>query len=244
MVSWVGDDAAGALVLADLQRFGVDTTHVIIEPGTATNFTTVLIDSSGEKAVIIVPTAFNTLKLTPALKKYLSRTACVYISPYDLEQLAQVAALVHRAGGLICTDIEPVANLNTETLLKTLALVDIAFINAAALPDDDLERAVLELSAAGPTVVVATAGARGAVACQAQEVVRCPAFSGPVVDTTGAGDCFAAAFLAGYLHRLPLKQALIYASAAAALSIQALGARGALPTEAQVRAFLTTHRQL
>ncbi len=58
MVSWVGDDADGQLVLDDLRHFGVDTGHVKVEPDTTTNFTTVLIDPTGEKAIVIVSTAF------------------------------------------------------------------------------------------------------------------------------------------------------------------------------------------
>ena len=86
-------------------------------------------------------------------------------------------------------------------------------------------------------------GAEGALACDAQGVTHCPAFTVPVVDTTGAGDCFAAAFLTAYLRHSPLDQALRYASAAAALSIQAYGARGALPTDVEVQACLTNQQE-
>lgn len=241
MVSWVGDDAGGALVLEDLRRFGVDTTHVTVEPDTETNFTTIFLDPSGEKAIVVVPTSFDTLTLNASLMESLRDTRVVYATPYDLDQLAHMAAVVHKAGGLICSDIEPVAGLEHEALLRTLALIDLAFINVDTLDTNDVAQTARELHAAGPEIVVITQGARGALACRAGETVSCPAFSGPVVDTTGAGDCFAAAFLAGYLRQFSLEQSLVYANAAAALSIQAHGARGALPTDAQVRAFLNAH---
>jgi sugar/nucleoside kinase (ribokinase family) len=59
-------------------------------------------------------------------------------------------------------------------------------------------------------------------------------------DTTGAGDVFRAGFAAACL-RWPdgqLEQALAYANAAAALSCRALGARGALPTAAEIDRLL------
>jgi sugar/nucleoside kinase (ribokinase family) len=238
MVGWVGDDADGQRVLSDLHRFGVDTAHVIIQPETTTNYTTVLLDSSGEKAIIIVPTSFDTLNLDSSLIAYLSRARLVYCAAYDPEQLGRVAAVVHAAGGLMTTDIEPAAGLDDDSLRQTLAQVDIAFIDTDTLQLEDYAEAARQFRVAGPDLVVMTFGAAGSLACDKSGVTRCPAFKAPVVDTTGAGDCFAAAFLSAYLWELPLDQALRYASAAAALSIQAFGARAALPTDEDIRSFL------
>ena len=241
MIGWVGDDADGQLVLADLHRFGVDTAHVIIQPETATNYTTVLLDSSGEKAIIIVPTSFDTLDLDSTLTAYLSQARLVYCAAYDPEQLARVAAVVHAAGGLVTTDIEPAAGLDDDTFRQTLTQVDIAFIDAGTFETDHTdhyEEVAQKLRAMGPRLVVMGLGADGSLACDADGVVSCPAFRVPVTDTTGAGDCFAAACLAAYLRGESKRSMLRYANAAAALSIQAHGARGALPTAAEVDAFL------
>jgi sugar/nucleoside kinase (ribokinase family) len=70
-----------------------------------------------------------------------------------------------------------------------------------------------------------------------------PAFSVPAVDTTGAGDCFHAAYLFGYLQDWNVIQCLHFAHAAAALSVQQVGARGGLPTREQVEEFLAIHEQ-
>ncbi len=242
MVSWVGNDADGQLVRADLQRFGVDTTHVVVQPDTATNYTTILIDPSGEKAIIIVPTSFDILNLAPPLTAYVSDSRLVYVPPYDIDQLERVAEVVHAAGGVLCTDIEPVAELTNAELSRVLSLVEIAFLKEDTLPTADYEQAVQNLRVLGPDLVVITRGAKGALACDAQGVVKSPAFTVPVVDTTGAGDCFAAAFLTAYLRRVPLEQGLRYASAAAALTIQGYSARNALPTDEQVQAFLAAQR--
>ncbi len=240
LVSWVGDDAEGKLVLEDLRRFGVEVSHVAVTPNTQTNFTTVLVDPSGEKAIIIVPTTFDTLILDPSLVTFLSSARLVYSTAYDPEQLARTAEVVHAAGGLMSTDIEPVAGLPDKALRQVLSAVDIVFLDADTLPTDDYKQAAQELRAAGPKLVVITLGAQGALVCGVQGIIRCPAFRVPVVDTTGAGDCFSAAFLTAYLRQFPLEQALLYAHAAAALSIQGYGARGALPTDEQVRHLLTT----
>lgn len=61
-----------------------------------------------------------------------------------------------------------------------------------------------------------------------------------VVDTTGAGDCFTAAFCAATLRGLPPAEAMRYASAAAALCIQSVGAMSSMPSDADVQAFMAT----
>ncbi len=238
LVSWVGDDADGQLILADLRHFGVDTTYVTTTPNASSNYTTVLIDPSGEKAIVIVPTTFDVLDLTPALTATLRQARLVYIPPYDLEQLEQVAQIVRPAGGRICTDIEPVAGLQEKTLPHVLSLVDLAFFNSATLPPDNLAETAMTLAAGGPERVIITCGAGGALACDGREVFTAPAYEVPVKDTTGAGDCFTGAFLAATIHHFPLAEALQYANAAAALSLQAYGPRGTLPTDDEVRGFI------
>jgi ribokinase/sulfofructose kinase len=173
----------------------------------------------------------------------LSQARLVYCAAYDPEQLARVSAVVHAAGVLVTTDIEPAAGLDDATFRQTLSQVDIAFIDTDTLRVEDYEDAAHELQAAGPRLVVMTFGAKGSLACDGAGITHCPAFDVPVVDTTGAGDCFAAAFLTAYLRESPLDQALRYASAAAALSIQQYGPRAALPTDEEVRAFLGEEQQ-
>lgn len=241
IVSWIGDDADGRQILADLKHFGVDTRHIMVQPGTSTNYTTVLLDPSGEKAILIVPTSFDRLDLDPALTAYLQSARLVYCAAYDPEQLKRVANVVHAAGGLVSTDIEPAAGLADETLADLLAVVDLAFIDAKTVSAEDIAETAHHWQRLGPELVILTFGAAGSLACAAAGLTRCPAFNVPVVDTTGAGDCFTAAFLTAYLRQLPLELVLRYASAAAALSIQAYGARRALPTGDQVHTFLADH---
>jgi sugar/nucleoside kinase (ribokinase family) len=241
MVSWVGDDPNGQLVLDDLRSFEVDTHYVSIQQDTLTNYTTVLIDSSGEKAILIVPTTFDTLTLTQQLKTYLQQVKMVYCTPFDLDQLAQVSGVVRSTGNLVCTDIEPAAGLDEDGLREALSLVDIAFIDADTLRTDQYEQAAQELKSWGPRLVIMGLGSRGSVACDHDGITVCPAFKVSLVDSTGAGDCFAAACVAGYLKGYPLRSLLRYASAAAALSIQGRGARGALPSHVDVENFLSKH---
>jgi fructokinase len=99
--------------------------------------------------------------------------------------------------------------------------------------------------------VLVSAGEQGCAYCLSENEGKLPAFSVPVVDTTGAGD----SFLAGFIHQLShlgiqslvdpktARKVVTYASAAGALTTMKPGAIASQPTAAQVEAFLDLHPQ-
>jgi len=97
--------------------------------------------------------------------------------------------------------------------------------------------------------VLVTFGEQGCAYCLSENEGKLPAFSVPVVDTTGAGD----SFLAGFIHQLDkigihslsdpetAKRVVTYASAVGALTTLKPGAIAAQPTIVEVEAFLNLH---
>jgi ribokinase len=66
-----------------------------------------------------------------------------------------------------------------------------------------------------------------------------PGFRVNAVDTTGAGDAFSGALAAAIAEGKPLPQAVRLANAAGALTVTRVGTLSAMPTRAEVEAFLT-----
>ncbi|GGJ45810.1 PfkB family carbohydrate kinase [Streptomyces brasiliensis] len=94
---------------------------------------------------------------------------------------------------------------------------DIVFLSATALTDP--ERIMHRIAERGRAqVVVATAGAEGAQLLADGELTRVPAVAppAPVVDSNGAGDAFAAAFLFGHLTGEPPRRCALYGAVAGA----------------------------
>ena len=87
-------------------------------------------------------------------------------------------------------------------------------------------------------IIILTLGKHGILAWDSEKYLRQKAKKVKVVDTTGAGDTFNAAFLAATLRGKPLATRLRFANAAAALSVTVLGPRGLLPTWDEVESFL------
>jgi sugar/nucleoside kinase (ribokinase family) len=101
----------------------------------------------------------------------------------------------------------------------------------------ELPSAASILLESGVSLVVVKLGHRGC-AIFGREEVTCPAFPVDAVDTTGAGDCFVAGFLAARQQRLPLHEVGQFANAVGALSVQQIGAvEGVLP-ENEVRNWI------
>jgi 2-dehydro-3-deoxygluconokinase len=90
----------------------------------------------------------------------------------------------------------------------------------------------------GAPMVVLKLGAGGALLSDGGKPVRLPGHSVPLVDATGAGDCFSGNLLAQLAYGADLQAAATYANAAAALAVQGYGAVAPLPKPDAVRRLL------
>ncbi len=234
---WVGDDADGHLLAASFAEFGVEPAGLLHVPGEQTPFTLVITDGSGKRTILLPSFPLYEQPLTGEQLALARRARAVYTFPRDAAWCAQLHDAARQGGGLFALDVESAVPLRGEDLRRAIALADVFFVAESAL--EALELAPLEALVRGGQWAIVTAGARGAYGLVAgEQPVFQPAFRVPVVDSTGAGDCFHAALLTARLAGAALPEALAFASAAAALKVQHRGARGGLPTRAQVEALL------
>lgn len=106
----------------------------------------------------------------------------------------------------------------------------------------DAAGAAATLRARGVGTVVVTRGADGALACDGVGTTIAPAFAVSVVDTTAAGDTFNAALAVALGEGRALREALVFANAAAAVTCTRRGAQAALPRRAEVERLLGVGR--
>jgi len=249
LVALVGDDRYGEMALASLQEANVDTDLVIVKPGGQTFFCVVMLDDSGEKALTLVVTDCIAPRPADIDPESFSQARLVHLIANDVDDTTWVAREAKKRGTLVSLDIEPTTTIGVaETGYRTLlAHVDLAFPNAAGLRSlfggDELAGA-REILRLGPKVVVVTMGADGCLVVTEDEAIRLPAYTVPVADTTGAGDCFIGTFVSLYLQDWNLRRCGTYASAAAAISVTKVGSRTALPTLDEVERFLAKSGEL
>lgn len=239
---WLGDDPYARLALDDFRAHGVDPAGARPLIGKITDSTVILLEPGGERTILVLNTLPEPPPLDEGVLAMLGQARLVYTLPRAPGWFERMAGAVHAAGGRVAVDLEASAPVRDDGLRAALAQSDLVFCArdglALAAGTGDLEAGASELLSLGVQWVVVTLGSQGAVAFSLGERWGTPAFQVAVVDSTGAGDCFHAACLAGLAWGWAMPQALRFAAAAAALSVQQLGARGGLPDRAEVEAFL------
>jgi ribokinase len=244
MVGRVGEDDAGRRQLDALAAAGVDVGAVRTTAGVPTGTATIPVEEgSGENLIVVVPGANGRVAPEDVDVGSVHRARVLLL---QLEvPLETVHAAASAAGGTVVLTPAPPRPLSEEFL----ALVDVLIPNehelvqmTGALPGDrtPAELAALARSISGPVVVV-TLGARGALLVPRDGTPALLQPPPPVipVDTTGAGDCFCGALGQALAAGASLTEAVRWAVTAAALSTTGEGARGALPSAAEVDAALT-----
>jgi ribokinase len=239
MVGRVGGDDFGRRFLAFLAAEGIACTRVRVIPDVPTGAAVVTL-AGGDNAIVVAPGA--NMSLTPEEAADLPLTqGDICIGQFEVPIAATAAAFRRaRAGGAtILLNAAPAQALPPALLEVIDVLVvnesELAAISGAAITESsaaaDIVAAARPLVCDG-CVVIATLGARGALAIDRDSVHRVAAHKVPVIDTTGAGDCFVGALAASLAAGIDLKPALARANAAAALSVQRPGAAPSMPTAA------------
>jgi ribokinase len=241
----IGDDEFGHLALTDLVDNGVDVEAVVVRPLGTTYFCVVMLDAGREKALIVAPT--DCLQLLPddVSETAIRRARHVHTTNGNVSTAIRAAAFAKRNGATLSLDCEQAAG--TEDMQPLLGEVDILFLGpeAARSVTDlrDLEEAVDQLLRMGPRVVCLTMGELGALVATSADRLRVPAFPVSVVDSTGAGDCFAATFVHGFLSGWPLDRTARFASAAGAITVTRAGGHTAAPTIDELTTFMLERGQ-
>lgn len=241
----VGDDAFGHSIMQGFTKFGVRTDDVELLKDAASDFTVVLVHPDGERTILIVPS----LPIPPALDEHircsLQNSRIGYTVLYDHDWFMEVADLLHGSGGKVAVDLELNTLRDREAASQMLKAADYVFSDKNALREltgnADENESVKEILALGAELVILTKGSEGAAAYTATGRYSTGSYQVPIKDTTGAGDCFHAAVLFGILSDFQYQDCLDFASAAAAILIQEMGARQGLPTAVEVQKFMENH---
>lgn len=237
-----GDDDLGALGRESLDREGVETSAARTVAGATNQFAVVIVDArTGERTVLW--DRHPLLRMTPADVPMDAVTSGRMLLVDCHETLAATeAARAARAAHLpTVIDVEHVRPGIADLLRHIDAIIAAEAFPSALTGYADTGRALEALASEfqAPLVCV-TLGDQGSLARCGGREIRTPAFRVACVDSTGAGDAFRGGFAAGCL-RAPggeIEDALRYANAVAALNCRALGARGGIPTPADVEEML------
>ncbi|GGM88114.1 ribokinase [Streptomyces fuscichromogenes] len=240
MIGAVGHDAYGARMRETLEHSGVDTDSLrTIEGPSGTAH--IVVDDEGGNAIVVIPGANGTVDhLAPGDEGVI---ACADMLLLQLEiPLAAVVAgaqAARRHGVRTVLTPSPARPLPSE-LLDHIDLLVPNEREAATLTDRaDPRDAAAALLDRVPQVVV-TLGAAGCLYLTrdaAPLVIAAPRVA--AVDSTGAGDTFVGALAVALAEEKPIREALSWAAAAAAVSVQREGATESMPYRPEIEAQYT-----
>jgi ribokinase len=230
----VGEDAAGRGLAAELRAAGVRTALRTV-PGTTTGTIVSLVEPGGQRSMLADRGANLALRPddvpAPGPGDHLHLSGYALLDPGPRPAALAALAAAAAAGCTVSVDpasTAPLRAYGTERWLADTAGATLLLPNAeeAALLTGcpDPEEAARALAIRHPAVAVSL-GADGALWAAEGEVVHRPAHPARVLDTTGAGDAFAAAVLAAWLAGQPPTAALDAGLALAATVVARAGAR-------------------
>jgi sugar/nucleoside kinase (ribokinase family) len=240
--TYVGRDEWAAVIRHRYAAERIDTSHLVEHPTMATSTSAVLIDSSGERSFVHCAGAPRALDREAMLGRLdlFRQSRSMLLGYYPLmtrlqPDLADVFAAIRETGCM--TAIDAAGDGGTmDPLAQILPHVDFYVPNeteAAHQTGKSEPRAMIATyrAAGAPGMVGIKLGERGALLSPAPgefieiDVVKAP---GPVVDTTGAGDCFYGGLLAGVLRGLCPRDAGRLGAACGACCVTGLGATSAV----------------
>lgn len=256
-VGWfsrVGDDEFGQYIVNFARGEGVDTSRVIVDPDAPTGVLFKEKRELGPRKIVYYRTGSAASRLSPddldadyiGSAHYLHVTGITpALSPTARATVFAAARIARQRGVKVSFDPNLRLRLWTreqarETMRELLPLCDLVLpgLDEAELltGEADPDRAADAIRALGPETVALKLGAAGALGVTSTERVRAPGVRlARIVDPVGAGDGFAAGFVAGQLRGLSLAESLGIGNVVGAFATTVVGDVEGLPTWREVQ---------
>lgn len=244
IVTELGDDQHGKLILEDLKKSGVNTSLTHIHANKQTRYSLVL-SYQGERTILCYHA-----KRSYSLPK-LPQTNWIYYTSlgpsFEKVQNKLIDYLKkNKHVRLACNPGSYQVKEKIEEIKKVLPWVDLLFVNK-----EEAEKIVGKpgkipslqkgLHSLGVKIAVITDGTKGSFVSNGEKLFSMGIYNTPVISKTGAGDAYASAFLAAFMKGKSLEDCMIWGTANAASVTGHLGAHTGLLTESQIKKFIKNH---
>jgi len=223
LVAPLGRDDGARLVVERLQ--GIDIDQHFVSLAGATPVQHIRVEPNGErKFTAYEEGVLRDFRVGPECAGLIGRTTLVITPVFEQNVAMFESVMAVETTGRRAVDFADFASRpDFDLLLQYAARIDIGFFGLDA-SQDELIAALRTLAAETRMLVVVTLGAGGSRAFLRDQSWSCGAVAvREVVDTTGAGDAFAAAFLAAWLRRPDVDGALRAGAELAAIAVQQAG---------------------
>lgn len=236
MVGAVGRDPLAAVATGNLEQAGVDISRVTAVDA-PTGCASIWLEADGSNRIGVALGANAEARAGQIDDATLGRASSVLLQMETPPE--ETAAIIRRCRAL---GVRSILNLSPAARLPDIGLCGLLVVNedeaealagwAGAPPNAASLRTVIGCD------VIRTLGAQGSEAATAGGAWTVPAFAARVRDTTAAGDCYVGVLAAALDRGMGLPDAMLEASAAAALACERAGSQASLPARTDIAAWL------
>ncbi len=240
LVTRLGDDGLGQMILDDISREGVDVSLSRRFEGKRSPLSCILVDKAGERMIVSysdqdIPTTTEWLptRLPPGIDAVLGDTRWENGSRH-MFGLARAAGLIAVLDADRKPEDDTLIGLATHAALSAQACQEIT-------GERDVAAGIAMLRRRYSNWLAVTDGANGVYWTDGEAIRHSPAFQVAVVDTLGAGDTWHGAFTLGLAEGMGEAAAIRYACAVAAMKCTRFGGREGIPSRSETELFLKEH---
>ncbi|MGY3486679.1 sulfofructose kinase [Bradyrhizobium sp. USDA 4011] len=235
-------ETSSRYIFDKLAQEGIETNHLIHMPDLVTPISAIMIDDTGERTIVTFrdPELWK-VKLPPT-ELLLEDCAAILTESRCAPFCTELCAEAVKRGIPVVVDVDRAMSMREGLLTASSHLVFSSepLQQTADVTDDG--QALQKLAKLTPSFLAGTRGPQGTIWLNEKGgLEETPAFPVHTVDTLGAGDVFHGAFALAITEKQELRQALRFASAAAALKCTRFGGAYAAPQRTEVEAFLGEH---
>jgi ribokinase len=246
LVARLGEDLFGRQSLANFERAGVETTYVTMTPDIASGVALITVDAGGNNVIVVAPGANGVLSsadVKAARPELHAAGAVVAQLEVPLETVTCAAHLAYEAGVPFILDPAPAVALPPDLLKRVSVLTpnetEARILTGIEVKDESsARRAAQGLLDAGVQAAIVTMGSQGYLLADGTAMQFVRALAVEAVDATAAGDAFTGSLAVGLARGQSLRDAAVFASRVAALSVTKMGAQPSMPTREEVDASM------
>lgn len=242
MYGHVGDDDEGRMLRSALAAAGVDATSVTTSPTSPTGMAIVTVSQDADNSIVVVSGANSEVDAATVGGVGADGAVVAVVAQLEIpiDAVDEAFSRARQHGARTFLNAAPATPL-PDFVLANSDVVIVNELEAAALatPAEAADMAC-ELRDRGPGIVVVTLGDRGCVVAHEAGCDKLDAHKVTAIDTTGAGDCFVAAFVCELSSDGSPVEAARFASASSAVAVTRRGTQDAMPSRREVDAFLAS----
>ena len=240
----VGHDIFGKNATDGYKKEGIDISHILYstEPS---GVALILVDKTGENVISVAPGANGDL----SVEDIESIADTIKESDYLILQLEipidaviRAAQIAHEAGVYVILNPAPACELPSK-IFQYISLItpnqtETELMTGVKLNNEQsVVTAVESFNRMGVKDVIITLGSKGSLVCSKGKHEFVPAIKVNAVDATAAGDTFCGAVCVALSQGKDLKEAAAFATKAASLTVQKMGAQDSIPSITEINMF-------